>query len=196
MLTVKFAKFILPLLLLAGAGCAHRRPPLPADAAEPAPASPPAAQASALDAAVKSEQIRMDCVAGRRLICGKIVKVLRDGLVVDSGYTDLLRPPLTASWLIPATASAKRDSTAVELQQPGTFCYGTVLLTDTPKRPKAKVLDYVVIIGYPAGSYLYQPAPGIQKPIRRFAAGLDTAVRMVLQAQPNGPPPSPTHDSH
>ena len=43
---------------------------------------------SSLTAFQHSEQIRADCLQGRRLICGKILKVLPDGLVVESGYTD------------------------------------------------------------------------------------------------------------
>jgi hypothetical protein len=186
MLRIKFLRFLTPVLAAALTGCAHHQAVVKASEPPPvAPARENDASATAIDRAVKSEQVRMDCIAGRRLICGRIVKVLRDGLVVESGYTDLLRPPLTASWLIPATVPAKRDSGTIELRQPGTPCIGLVLLTDTPKRPKPKVLDYVVIIGYPAGSYRYQAAPGIRKPIRKFAAGLDTAVRLTLQAQEN-----------
>src|SRR5271170_3484502 len=47
------------------------------------------------------EQIRMECIEGRRLICGKILQILPDGFVVESGYTNLLREPLVQSWLAP-----------------------------------------------------------------------------------------------
>jgi hypothetical protein len=33
------------------------------------------------------EEIRAVCIDGRRSICGKILKVLPDGLIVDSGYS-------------------------------------------------------------------------------------------------------------
>src|SRR5271169_4691330 len=52
------------------------------------------------------EEIRTACIEGRRIICGKILKILPDGLVVDSGFTNLLRAPLTRSWLAPGTVSA------------------------------------------------------------------------------------------
>src|ERR1700689_2505602 len=47
------------------------------------------------------ERVREICIEGRRLLCGKILEVLPDGLVVDSGYTDLLRQPLIQSCLLP-----------------------------------------------------------------------------------------------
>ena len=58
---------------------------------------------SPMAAFTHSEQIRAECIQGRRLICGKILKVLPDGFVIESGYTNLLRPWLTDSWLIPGT---------------------------------------------------------------------------------------------
>src|SRR5437870_1153334 len=52
------------------------------------------------------EKVRAACIQGRRLICGKILEVLPDGLVVESGYTNLVREPLTRSWLAPGTVTA------------------------------------------------------------------------------------------
>ena len=60
------------------------------------------------------EQIHSECVQGRRLICGKILKILPDGLVVDSGYTNLTHPPLSASWLVPGRVSAGRPANQIE----------------------------------------------------------------------------------
>jgi len=48
-----------------------------------------------------------------------------------------------------------------------------------------KVFDYVVIMGYPAGQYVYTPAPNVKKTIRKFSGGLDAAVRLNLQAEEN-----------
>jgi hypothetical protein len=131
--------------------------------------------------AVRAEQIRANCIQGRRLICGRVLKVSPAGLVVDSGYTDLLRPPLGQSWLIPGTAKASRDPNVLELNEPGTPCIGLVFLTDISKRRTVKPFDYVVLIGYPAGQYTYTPVPGVEKQIRKFAAGLDTAVKLTLK---------------
>jgi hypothetical protein len=117
------------------------------------------------------------------LICGKVLKIFPDGLVVDSGYTDLLRPPLTESWVVPATVSAHRDSAVMELNEPGTPCIGLAFLTDIPKRQNVKQFDYVILMGYPAGQYVYTPAPNVKKTIRKFSAGLDTAVRLNLQPE-------------
>ena len=177
---------ILPLLLLAClVGCAKDRASIHANEAEPAKAVvvpavvPPTTVA---DPATRSEQIRAECIEGRRLVCGKVLKVLPDGLVVDSGYSDLLRPPLLDSWVIPGTVSANRNPASIELKQPGAPCIGLIFLTDIPKRPKAKRFDYVVIMAYPAGEYVYAPVPNMAKTIRRFSAGLDTAVKLSLPA--------------
>jgi hypothetical protein len=132
---------------------------------------------------VRAEELRTDCINGRRLICGRVLRVDPDGLVVDSGYKDLLREPLTRSWVVPGTAVASRDPTAMELNEPGTACIGLVFLTDLPKKPKVNYYDYVVITGYPAGDYVYSPVPNVEKTIRKFSAGLDTAVRLRLQSK-------------
>jgi hypothetical protein len=172
------------LLLFVLAGCAGNSGT--SHAPEPAAMKAAAASASADTTAnlnVRAEEIRTDCINGRRLVCGRVLKVCPDGLVVDSGYTDLLRPPLTSSWLVPGSAVASRDPNVLELKEPGTPCIGLVFLTDIPRKPSVKNYDYVILMGYPAGSYAYTPAPGIEKVIRKFAAGLETAVKLQLEPQ-------------
>src|SRR5215475_7451957 len=66
----------------------------------------------------RSEKIRTECLNGRRIICGKILRVLPDGLVVESGYTELLRPPLNTSWLLPGTATVTRPAGLIEGREP------------------------------------------------------------------------------
>src|SRR5450432_3151515 len=61
-----------------------------------------------LSVSQRYEKVRLDCIQSRRIICGKIVKVLPDGLVVESGYLDLMRSPLGESWLIPGTVTSVR----------------------------------------------------------------------------------------
>jgi hypothetical protein len=136
-------------------------------------------QARILD--IRAQQVRADCVQGRRVICGKVIQILTNGVVVDSGYTRLMNPPFTKSWRISGTASVSRDANAVELNSPGTPCIGLVLLTRYPKRPALKLYDYVSILGYPAGQYNYVPVPGVKKTLRRFSASLETAVKLSLQ---------------
>jgi hypothetical protein len=174
--------FLLFFFLVILVGCTHNDSAvrMAETAAAPAPFDPAAV-------AVRSEQTRTDCIKSRRLICGRVLKISLDGLVVDSGYTDLLRSPLTQSWVVPSTVTASRDPTVLELKQPGTPCIGLVFLTDIPKRQKVKFFDYVVIMGYPAGQYVYMPAPNVEKKIRKFSAGLDTAVRLSLQAEGKSP---------
>ncbi len=79
------------------------------------------------------QQVRARCLQDSRMICGKIIRILPDGLVVESGYTDLLRPPLMNSWLVPGVVSATRTPNLVETRDPGSPAVGTVFLTDLPR---------------------------------------------------------------
>jgi hypothetical protein len=177
-------KVLLLFLAAALAGCAREKTVVCTQEIAPAQsAPPPAAVKPAVIPMDHAEQVRKNCIAGRRLICGKVLKVFPDGLVVDSGYTDLLRPPLTESWIVPGTVPAHRDANILELNEPGTPCIGLAFLTDIPRRQKVKQFDYVILMGYPAGEYVYTPAPNVKKTIRKFAAGLDTAVRLSIQAE-------------
>ena len=131
-----------------------------------------------------TEQIRADCIQGRRSICGKILKVLPDGLVVDSGYTNLMRYPLDRSWLVPGVATASRAPNLVESHEPGSICVGLVFLVNAPKSRRAvpRQFDYVIIQGYPAGEYTYKSIGTIERTVRRFSASLSSAVALRLQA--------------
>src|SRR5579863_1514070 len=69
-------------------------------------------------AAQRIGDIRLDCIRNRRTICGKILKVLPEGLVIDSGYTDIMRAPLNRSWLVPGSVQERRAANLVESDQP------------------------------------------------------------------------------
>ncbi len=131
------------------------------------------------------ERVRAACLNGRRSICGRVLQVSPAGLVVESGYTNLLRAPFNKSWLVSRTVSASRDVKAIEMDEPGSPCVGLVLLTTFPKTPAVNLYDYVIIQGYPAGAYEYSPLPGVQKTIRKFSAGLETAVQFSLSLPKN-----------
>src|ERR1700728_4034466 len=75
------------------------------------------------------ETVRADCIQSRRIICGRILKVLPSGLVVDSGYTSLMRHPLDRSWLVPSTVQAEREPNLVEKNEPDCVCAGLVFVT-------------------------------------------------------------------
>ena len=141
---------------------------------------------------LNAEQVRNICIQGRRSICGKIVQVLPDGLVVESGYTNLLREPLTSSWLVPGTVIANRGANLLEGTSPGSMCVGTVFLTDLPKSKKLKPkrFDYVIIQGYPAGQSTYTSIGTVQKKVRQFSAQLSLAVALNLQVESPPPPPA------
>jgi len=134
------------------------------------------------------EQIRAECLQGRRIICGKILKVLPGGLVVDSGYTDLLRPPLSQSWLIPGRVAANRPASLVENREPESACVCVVFLTDLPRLrgAKPKPYDYVSLLAYPTGQFTYTSVGTVQKTVRRFSANLLQAVEWNLKAGQSG----------
>jgi uncharacterized repeat protein (TIGR03806 family) len=128
------------------------------------------------------EQMRATCIDGRRIICGKILQVLPDGLVIESGYTNLLRPPLTDSWLAPGTVTATLAPNLVESRVPGSPCVGTIFLTDLPKArgKKPKQFDYVILQAYPAGEYTYTSVGTVQKTVRRFTGTVPAAVKFQI----------------
>ncbi len=169
-------------LLTALAGCAGRATVNPAPAPVPSrPAALAPGPGQSAPAADPVEAIRTRCILGRRHVCGRVLQITPSGLVVDSGYTGLLQPPLNHSWLTRANVVPARPAALVEGAAPDAIAVGLLLLTDIPKRPAVHRYDYVALNGYPAGHYDYVPAPGVTNTIRRFAAGLETAVRLNLQ---------------
>ncbi len=132
---------------------------------------PPTNQAlSAKELEQRSEAIRAACIQGRRRICGRVIEISTNGLVVDSGFTSLLRPELNRSWVAPATVSAERPPNLVEDNMPDAVAVGLVLVV--------KLYDYVILQAYPAGEYIYAPVPSVKKNIRRFSGGLEAAIRL------------------
>jgi len=129
-----------------------------------------------------AEELRAVCIQSRRVICGKILKVLPDGIVVDSGYTNLMRAPLTQSWLVSGAVAAERATNLVESHQPDAICIGQVFLTDLPKPPpgrKPHVFDYVILEGFPMGQYTYTSVGDLQRTVRRFTTKVAIAVRWM-----------------
>lgn len=135
----------------------------------------------------QAEQIRAECLQGRRSICGKIIKVLPDGLVVESGYTNLLRAPLDKSWLVPGSVVASRAANLIEGREPGCVAVGLVFLTGLPKvrGTKPQLYDYVVMQGYPASQVTYSALGDIKRTVRRFAANLPKAVQLIADENQN-----------
>jgi hypothetical protein len=125
--------------------------------------------------------IRTDCIQHRRVICGKILQILPDGLVVDSGYTNLMRPPLNLSWVVSGTVTSSRATNLVEGNQPESVCLGQVFLTDLPKKPVPKLYDYVNLVGYPSGQRTYTSVGDVQHTVRRFSAKLTKSVQWKFE---------------
>jgi len=128
------------------------------------------------------EEARSECIAGRRRICGRILELLPDGLVIESGYTNLLRDPLTRSWLAPGTAVASLATNLVESAEPGAICVGRVFLSNPPRGRGAKPAryDYVITEGYPCGQSTYKSTSGIFHTVRWFSANLNKAVEIKM----------------
>jgi hypothetical protein len=181
--------FTLAALVTVAASGAWGQTNLPDAACCTGEASAPAAtpDSPAVAEAVRAEKIRAACVQGRRCVCGRILKVLPAGLVVESGYTSLLRTNLHGAWLLPGTVTASRDANLVEGQRPDSVCAGLVFLTDLPRLRGARLkpYDYVVLHAYPAGEYTYDSAGSIRRTVRRFAGGLETAIKLNLQSGEN-----------
>jgi hypothetical protein len=145
------------------------------------PATNSTVQGNPLQTLEFREQLRARCIAERRSICGKILRILPEGILVESGYTNLLREPLTRSWLAPGTVTASRAENLVERREPGAVCVGTVLVTDLP-RGRPRQFDYVILCGYPTGEFSYTSVGTVRKTVRRFSANLEKAVRSNLAA--------------
>ncbi len=143
-------------------------------------------------AAQRVEETRAACIQSRRVVCGKILKVLPDGLIVDSGYTNLMRAPLNRSWLIPGTAVAARAENLVERNEPDAVCIGSVFLVELPKSrdAKPKDYDYVVIEAFPVGQYTYTSVGDVRRTVRKFTTKLASAVKSKLDEseRANAPP--------
>lgn len=146
-----------------------------------APATPPPSSTNRFPTLELREQLRAACLEGRRSICGKILRVFPNGLLVESGYTNLLREPLTKSWLVPGSVVASRPQNLVESKEPGALCVGTVFVTDLP-RGKPQQFEYVILAGYPTGEFTYNSVGSVRKTVRRFSANLDKAVQANLAA--------------
>jgi hypothetical protein len=132
------------------------------------------------------EELRARCISNRRIICGKILKIMPEGIVVDSGYTNLMRAPLNQSWLIPGAASAERATNFVEGAAPDSICAGQVFVADLPKPPRGmtpKVFDYVILEGFPMGKHTYLSVGGVQHTVRQFSTKVTTAVRWMYEQE-------------
>ena len=139
--------------------------------------NPTSSIAPILTPAQRMEAIRVDCIQNRRTICGKILKVLPEGLVIDSGYTNLMRDPLNRKWLVPGSVQEKAPVNVVEGNQPAAVCIGLVFLTDLPRKPVPKVYDYVDLTGFPAGQFTYTSVGDVRRTVRKFSAKLNRLVQ-------------------
>ena len=181
-------KLAMLLLLATIPASAQINVAVPTNRAGDVSSSPPGmiqTQTNQMSIVQRAQQMRAACIENRRSICGKILKVLPDGLVIESGYTNLLRSPLDRSWIVPGTVTASRAPNLIELNEPGAICVGLVFLADTPKSRRVKVnqYDYVVIQAYPAGQYIYTSVGDVRRTVRRFSASLENAVGLNLQAE-------------
>ena len=156
----------------------------PALGADPAAAAAPGGTNSFAAYVQHREDVRMACIENRRMLCGRILKVLPEGLVLESGYTDLLRAPLNKNWLIPGNVQATLPPNQVEGRAPGAICVGVIFLVDLPKTrgaaAKPRQYDYITLLGYPAGQHTYNSVGDLNKTVRQYSATLQRAVERTL----------------
>ena len=147
--------------------------------------APPSQAATDTDAALirRVEEIRAACIQSRRRVCGKILAIQPDGLVVDSGYTNLVRDSLNRSWLVPGTAEANRATNLLEANQLGSVCLGLVFLTEIPRKSGAKprLYDYVNLEAFPAGQYTWKSVGDVRRTMRRFSTKIEKAIQWRLE---------------
>jgi len=147
-----------------------------------------------LSPARRYENTRLSCIQSRRMICGKIMQVLPDGWVVESGYTNLMRSPLNKSWFIPGTVVATRPANLVEENEPDAICVGLVFLADLPKghgKPKKpKLYDYVNVEGFPIGQCTYTSVGSVHRTVRRFTTKLAVATQWHFDLKSEEPNPA------
>jgi hypothetical protein len=131
-----------------------------------------------------SEAIRGECINNRRQICGRIIQMFTNGIVVESGYTNLLRDPLTRSWLVRGSVEVDGTKKLLESTEPGAVCVGRVFVTDLPKSRGAKPVryDYVIFDAYPTGEYTYTSIGDVHHTVRKFSGNLNKAVDADVQA--------------
>ncbi len=122
-------------------------------------------------------------VAGR--ICGKVLQIVPAGLVVESGYTNLLNPEFSHSWLVPGDITASLSAKSCRRKFARCRVCGIGARDRHSERPAVKAYDYVIFRFIPAGQYNYAPVPGVKKTIRRFSVGLPTAVQLNHAAGEN-----------
>jgi hypothetical protein len=174
------------LFLAAFTAVAHSSPDVATNNVQPAAQITQSPTNSMTNSPIElSERLREECIRGRRSICGKVLRVFPEGIVVESGYTNLLREPLNKSWLIPGSVTATLATNLVESTEPNAICVGTVFVSDLPRGGKPKQYDYVVLTAYPAGQHTYTSVGAIHKTVRHFSANLEQAIRLDFQAATN-----------
>jgi hypothetical protein len=187
---VKTVAVVVLLISIVASAMAQTVPVFPQTNTPAASNLPPATiqpdRKEAIAAAQHVEDIRMACIRERRMICGKILKVLPDGLVIDSGYSSLMGLQAKGSWLLPGTTVATHDVNVLESHEPDAVCQGIVFLTDLPKGQKGakpKEFDYVKLGGFPIGQYIYTSVGEVRRTVRKFTGKLPNAVKWKLDEE-------------
>ena len=119
------------------------------------------------------------------MIAGKILQIQPDGLVIDSGYTNLDRYPLNRSWLAPGNVEANRATHVLEDRKPDSICIGLVFIADLPLTSgrMPQLYDYVHIEGFPMGEYTYHSVGDVRRVIRKFSTKLPTAMEWRINSE-------------
>ncbi|MEI9962107.1 MAG: hypothetical protein WDM76_13540 [Limisphaerales bacterium] len=109
--------------------------------------------------------------------------------LMDWWWKAVIRILCVRRWIVPGWCRARPRPAARPVLLKATnrvrFALGWFFITDIPKarRTKPAQYDYVILQGYPAGQYTYTSLGTIERTVRRFSAGLSTAVDLCLEAE-------------
>jgi hypothetical protein len=116
---------------------------------------------------------------GSRTIDGRVIQKIPAGLLVDSGREQLDEEGRTASGVSPDGSGSVWWSGPEHIREadsPGAYCLALCLLTDYPKYDQTTDGDYIHILAYPTGQYIYTTVQNSSKTVRRFSYDFDVAM--------------------
>jgi hypothetical protein len=113
--------------------------------------------AAALKQKADFEKLKGDLIKESRTISGKVIQKIPEGLLVDNAWSSYV------------TETIREPSPATEYTS---LC----LLIDYPEYDQTVDGDYIHILAYPAGQYVYTTVNNSQKTVRKFTVDFQKAI--------------------
>ncbi len=146
-----------------------------------------AAEIARLQAIARVDAVRKSVEANRRLVHGKVIQKIKEGLLISSGAKEVSDAANDSGYQVHKNGSVTSWSggTLVEGDKPGALAIGYILLQDYPAQ--ASVVDdhELTINAYPVGQFVYDSVGGAKKTIRRFTASLPIATELACIKAPS-----------